>query len=319
MTKNRHLTFSEQRAIASEAHVWILDGLSQKTNWKVEDIVFQGGTSLALAWDSPRFSEDLDFLAREDLDFKASMDKIALHLQNGLQHNFLGAQVTIKSKNEETKDNQNMVFNFVISLPNVLGNVKVKTEFWRVDQELIKSYDGEYRLLAKRGSVKPLFGVASQDQIFFDKMVALGGRDRLKWRDLFDLWYLDAAGVSQSNQVNNNRFVEYLENTLSLYNTSPQKIHENWLALLDRPNSEIMELAEKDLKPWLSEDLWNKLYPKEVEKMVTSMKEKLEFAVKIFPPEEYKGISSDTFKKLVSEKRQKKDDLNATPQDKATP
>lgn len=312
MTKNRHLTFSEQRLIASEGHVWILDGLSQKTSWKVEDIVFQGGTSLALAWDSPRFSEDLDFVARSDLDFISSMKKVAKHLQNGLQHNFLGASVKLKFKEEENphQADQNMVFTFVISIPNVLGNVKIKTEFWKVAPELIKSYDGEYRLLAKRGTVKPLFGVASQEQIFFDKLIALGGRERLKWRDIFDLWYLDAAGVPQAEQLKPEKFVEYLENTLSLYNTAPQKINDNWVNLLNRSNEEIVGLAERDLKPWLSEDLWGKLYPKEVENMVLSMKEKLKLAVKLFPPEEYKNLSAERFKEVLAEKRQGENNNN---------
>ena len=38
-----------------------------------EDIVFQGGTSLVMAWDSPRYSEDLDFVSSSETESLVSL------------------------------------------------------------------------------------------------------------------------------------------------------------------------------------------------------------------------------------------------------
>lgn len=309
-TANKPLTASQKRQIASEMHVWILDGLAQKTPWSLEDIKFQGGTSLALAWDSPRFSEDLDFVARADLNFVEAIKKIVKHVEQGLQKNF--PDISVEVKNNQDKENQNLTFVFVASLPNVLGKVKVKSEFWKVDGEIVKSYDGTYKALARRGDINPSFGVATPEQIFADKMIALGGRDRLKWRDLFDLWYLDSAGITQKIISNRDDFSSRIENTLSLYNLSPSELRNKWDVLFQKNNEEIVAMAEQDLKPWISDQLWSRLYPHEVRKMVEGMKEKLSVAMEIFPPEEYKGLDAPTFQKIISTKRavkQKEDEM----------
>ena len=59
-------TANESREITEFLHLNIIERLLQESSWVYKDIVFQGGTSLHLAWRSPRFSEDLDFLLSED-------------------------------------------------------------------------------------------------------------------------------------------------------------------------------------------------------------------------------------------------------------
>lgn len=297
-TPQRPITPAEQRQIASETHMWILDGLAQKTDWSVEDVVFQGGTSLALAWDSPRFSEDLDFVARADLNFTKSINKIVDHIEQGLAHNFPGAKVEVKEKSE----GQNAHFTFAVSLPNVLGKVKVKTEFWKVENDLIKGYDGSLKVVAKRGRVNPMIPVASLDQIFADKMVALGARPRLKWRDVFDVWYLDNRSNATIKE-NPQQFLHYFENTLSLYNTSPAQVRDKWTELLNTPNEEIAAKALTDLKPWVGNELWEKLAPSEVSKMVDVMKNKVREALEVFPAAEYIHLSAEEFREKVRARR----------------
>lgn len=307
-TPQRPLSPAEHRKIASESHILVLDGLASKTKWSVEDVVFQGGTSLALAWNSPRFSEDLDFVARNDLNLSEAMHTIAQHVQEKLGENYPGAIVELKEKGE----GQNSNFMLAVSLPNVLGKVKIKTEFWKVDNEHIQSYDGSIKQVAARGNISPTVPVASPDQIFADKMVALGARPRLKWRDVFDLWYLDGIGHASVAQ-NPEQFITYFENTLAMYNTAPGAVKQKWQEILDTPNQELAQLASRDLQPWISQELWNSLEGEKIEQMVVNLKSKISQALNVFPPEEYTHMTSDQFKQRVREKRaQKSSEVTST-------
>lgn len=262
------------RRLASLTQVWILEGLAERSPWKLEDLVFQGGTSLALAWSSPRFSEDLDFIARQDLPFEATMVKVSEYVEEGLQQEFPGATVMLRSKVKP--DNPNAVFFLAVALPGVMGKAQVKTEFWRVKPELVKGYDGQYTALAGRGRMKPITGVASPEQILVDKVLAVGARDRLKWRDLFDLWFLDQRRAGAPDLLTEPaRFRERLAATQAMYSVTPDQLREGWERFLAMPETELMIQAARDLKPWIPEQTWARLWPDTVKAMVQGAREKI--------------------------------------------
>ena len=58
----RPLNPTESREIADTLHRLVLMELVEAGDWSCKNMAFQGGTSLHLVYDSPRFSEDLDFL-----------------------------------------------------------------------------------------------------------------------------------------------------------------------------------------------------------------------------------------------------------------
>jgi predicted nucleotidyltransferase component of viral defense system len=62
MKKQRPLTASKRIQIAENLHIAIVEKIVHAKIWVCENMIFHGGTSLHLAWNSPRFSEDLDFL-----------------------------------------------------------------------------------------------------------------------------------------------------------------------------------------------------------------------------------------------------------------
>lgn len=292
--KNRPLTPVEQRQMASSMHVWILDGLANKTPWKLEDVAFQGGTSLALAWDSPRFSEDLDFIARENLNFEQALKKVAQHVENGMQREYPGCKVDMKAKEGERQN----VYTFSLQVPNILGKTKVKTEFWKVGQDVVKGYDRQYKMVARRGMVSPQLPVASLDQIMTDKMVAIGARERLKWRDLFDVWFLHTAGQAKMLE-DGNVFSQSIEQTLALYNTTPLQLKAGWENFLAMPEEEILAKSLQDLKPFLPQDLWEKLWPQEISTMVELAKQDVKTCLLHWPPQEYLELDSAEFKAKV--------------------
>jgi Nucleotidyl transferase AbiEii toxin, Type IV TA system len=63
----RVLLPQEQALLRETLQMSAISALMNARRWEPGDIVFQGGTSLHLAHGSARFSEDLDFMVRDDL------------------------------------------------------------------------------------------------------------------------------------------------------------------------------------------------------------------------------------------------------------
>jgi predicted nucleotidyltransferase component of viral defense system len=258
------LSPATHQSVAELTQLLILDGLSKLNNLTLNELVFQGGTSLSLAWKSPRFSEDLDFIAKKDLDFESIMKKVSKTVEFGLQVDYPRAKVEIKSKVKD--NNPNAMFETKVELPETLGKVIVKSEFWRVSNEKIQDYQGETVFLAARGKIHPhlapALGVASPSQILADKVLALGLRERLKWRDLFDIWFIQNQMKEKLDPS------EYLAGkvlkTLKMYNADESTLIENLKEFVEIPHEDILNKAEEGLKQWLPEHLWQHLWPDKV-------------------------------------------------------
>ena len=81
--------------------------------------------------------------------------------------------------------------------PNVLGKAMVKMEFWSVMPEYLHKYRSTLRqpgvpvnLGGFKLRIQTPMPVASLEAAFFDKLTAFATRPHLKWRDLFDFWWL---------------------------------------------------------------------------------------------------------------------------------
>jgi predicted nucleotidyltransferase component of viral defense system len=192
--EKRHLTSEERREWADEAHFAFLNALVTQTSLDIGNIAFQGGTSLSLAWGSPRFSEDLDFLIQRG----SPIDELVLHMpdiEKSLQRHFLATSSEFDVQIvDKTKDRNRMnIFEVQVQKQGVLGKVKVKTEFWGVDTSYLNGYASEYRLsksLAKGRISSAPIPTASLESVLSDKLVALSFRPKLKWRDVFDIWWI---------------------------------------------------------------------------------------------------------------------------------
>lgn len=97
-------------------HLNVLAGLVAAKSFSFEDIAFQGGTSLRLAWGSPRFSEDLDFLISmdrsKDLDQLVSFAAKNLH-ESLKSKGFEGEIELLKPKNREKNAVKGYWINFI--------------------------------------------------------------------------------------------------------------------------------------------------------------------------------------------------------------
>lgn len=274
--KNKPLDAETERDVAALTHALVIDGIARRTNWTIKELVFQGGTSLALAWNSPRFSEDLDFVVAKGLNLSDEMRKVARHVEEGLMPHYPGARLDLKDKVRPEK--QNGVFYFDVVLAGVLGNVKVKAEFWQVDPEKVIEYQGTYSQIDGRCNVKPMFAVATPEQLYIDKINAIANRDRLKWRDLFDLWFLKTQqGKRISEKLDEpEKFVEMLEACASLYDKTARDAIDGLQRFTDKDTDSLVELAETQLKPWLPDYMWSRIWPDTVREMAVLAKTECE-------------------------------------------
>ncbi|WP_042875580.1 nucleotidyl transferase AbiEii/AbiGii toxin family protein [Cupriavidus necator] len=274
-----------EREVASLAHFLTLNALSQSADFDRHSLTFQGGTSLALAWASPRFSEDLDFIAGNvrPEQLSEAMHLVAREVQHAIVPFYPGAKVDLADKSGKGK--QLAMFQIGITLPDVVGKVKVKTEFWQVPPDKAAHYEGVHRTLAPSGgatlytTVRPIFNVATPKQILFDKLNAIAHRGRLKPRDVFDVWFLTTQlrdGSAETGQAFNAdkvfgdvpEFLAWMDNTAALYNQTAFDAITGLQDLVEKPNEELMASMEVGLKPWIAPAMWNAMWPQTVQEMV---------------------------------------------------
>lgn len=145
---------------------------------KSEKVLFKGGTALRIIYQSPRFSEDLDFTAESQVSYRVIEDLIADTLMN---LKYWGFNVEI----EEAKKTSGgylakIIFLFLNYQPTIKIEIsqrkisqKLKKDFSRIKNEYIEDYD-VYHL--------------SAEEIFNGKIVALLSRS--KARDWYDVYFL---------------------------------------------------------------------------------------------------------------------------------
>lgn len=273
MTNNRHITLQERAQWASMAHLALLQCIGEAAEWTSTDYAFHGGTSLHLSWNSPRFSEDLDFLlsSKAALRLNETMTDVSDRLRQTLLVADPPLMVSIKDRSVARMGN----YRFTLTRPGVLGSVMVKAEFWLVSPEYLKKYQTTNRrpnvpanLGGARIRIDTTLPAATIETAYYDKLVAFATRTHLKWRDLFDLWWLDGQ---LSREIQAHPSVERLLAHLSAYNTadqlSPAQAFRRFAAMLDN-KAAVLLAAERDLKPFVSPTVWASIWPTEINNMI---------------------------------------------------
>ena len=166
---------SRDQILREEAEMEILSALANdKLGAK---LVFYGGTALRLAYNSPRFSEDIDLLRLKPVsfsDFKKFIKKIVnaraqwrlVDMKDKRQTMFALIQI----KDEKLKH----AFSVKLEAHKLAGKIKLKT-----DLLLLKS---------PLAVAEPLLLVPALEELKKLKIKAFSNRK--KARDIFDLWYI---------------------------------------------------------------------------------------------------------------------------------
>jgi len=190
-----------QNLMKEAIHLHLLSALSEAG--VLQHVVFQGGTALRLCYGGERYSEDLDFVCGKagaylkDAAFDALVDKALQTTRSTLERDFgidaagIGMKRPKQPEVIKGSDVAVAVWQIVVPVdpgPRAPGS-RIKIEFAN-----IPSYDSKPSVVsAMPGLVQiqdVILNAETPNEILADKAVALTGRTVLKFRDVWDVWYL---------------------------------------------------------------------------------------------------------------------------------
>ena len=201
MAKQPPFNNQETKDLATVLQNWVLSALTSVKNasgkW-----VFHGGTALGQAYNSMRFSEDLDFMVDPSLETIPLMNKVINILKPQVLLTF-GPDATLGLKARQGDKNP-ACFHVVLTLPQSMSNVKVKIEFWETKSlstyaKVTKLTRGHSTIVrgVQAHAMPAQVEVADLTQIYADKWFALTQRAELKHRDVWDLaWLLEKTEIA---------------------------------------------------------------------------------------------------------------------------
>lgn len=268
-TKRTQLTPNMMNEWASIAHAVYLDSLMSQSNLTCKQIAFHGGTSLHLSWRSPRFSEDLDFLLSNEVD---DLDAISKKIESCVSERFLSIdpQFVVEIKDKTKNKDRMPVYNIVVSHPAYIGNAMVKAEFWRVDRRYLEGYPTEFRTPILSGDfvshVSNPVPAAALTTAYCDKLTAFATRPHLKWRDIYDLWWI---GTQTDTPLDMSEVIKQFKHNVTAYTTLQELPPAQALSVfLKNSKDDIVRKADPDIKRWLPDNLWKRLNPEGIVQMV---------------------------------------------------
>lgn len=156
-------------------------------------LIFKGGTCLRLAYQSFRFSEDLDFSLIKPVKYSDFQRQIKAIVR----------RFPALSIGETFNMKQTLFAKIIVKVGNWQIGIKIeiskRTVSWKKDR------DYTYKLLESPAStLNPYFKVATLKRIYQDKLIAV--KSRQKPRDWFDLWFLSQKlNLPWSSKINLSR------------------------------------------------------------------------------------------------------------------
>lgn len=278
---HRPITLAERTQWSALAHLSLLQCIGQSAAFTGAAFAFHGGTSLHLSWNSPRFSEDLDFLLslKSQLRLDKEMERLVEHVREVLLLVDPQFKVAFKDKSSQRMGS----FQVSLTKPGVLGTVMVKLEFWLVEPDYLRAYTTELRtpgiptnLGGARIRIDSMLPAATLESAYYDKLTAFATRRHLKWRDLFDFWWLSKTGATPWLAKSDDAVAERLLHHLSAYKTvGDVSAHEALLrfAASLRDIDAVVSAAKVDLQPFLPATVWSQVWPAAVNEMVETARE----------------------------------------------
>lgn len=255
---------------ASTAQFRFLDALMSDSTLECGQLAFHGGTSLHFSWRSPRRSEDLDFLiAKSARDIGNAVERAAQRTEEAFRADDPAFVIEVTDKTR--RGDRMIAYQLLVSHPDYLGKTVVKVEFWKVDEAYLAGYPVELRTPVRPGEIVSRISTpvpaAALATAYCDKLTAFATRRYLKWRDIYDLWWigtqtdarLDLAGVTQ-------QFLHNVGAYETIERLAPAQALRRFLAGHDP--TVVTAKADPELKRWLPPDIWVRLYPRATTEMV---------------------------------------------------
>jgi predicted nucleotidyltransferase component of viral defense system len=210
-----------QNLMKEAIHLHLLSALSEAG--VLRHVVFQGGTALRLCYGGERYSEDLDFVCGKggvylkDLELNAVVDRALETTKRTLQRDFDidAAQISLKPPPhpELVTGSEVSVVAWQIVVP-VSPTPKAPKSRIKIEFANVPSYDSKPMVVgAPPGLVQiedVILNTETPNEILADKAVALTARTALKYRDVWDVWFLvNKLGATPDREIVLKKFADY--------------------------------------------------------------------------------------------------------------
>jgi predicted nucleotidyltransferase component of viral defense system len=211
----------EQNLVKEAIHLHLLSALSDAG--VLRHVVFQGGTALRLCYGGERYSEDLDFVCGKAGSY---VDKIEFdrRVRDALE-------TTKKSLHRDFAIDPDHIALKQPAYPMAIKSATVSVTAWQIVVPIgptprspksrikiefanVPSYDSRPSLArVTQGLVQVqdvILTAESANEILADKAVALTAREVLKYRDVWDVWYLaEKLNAQADRDIVARKFVDY--------------------------------------------------------------------------------------------------------------
>lgn len=254
------LTTPERWLIASDIQAILLDEIFAETEWTARDGIFHGGTGLHLAHDSPRLSEDLDFMIAEpalDALEGAAGARIVDRTRMRVEGMLPGSALDFKSRDRGPGPDRLVTWDLRWRHPNRMGKVMVKLEFYATAPEALADYASyaEMRLPGlRRVKLRVEIPVPHLRSAWADKVKAISTRPEFKWRDAFDLGWISREFSRPGVRPSDVDLGEALRASARIYGKTPGELVEGLeLRLADGTFGKLDEFVE-NMTLWFETD-----------------------------------------------------------------
>jgi predicted nucleotidyltransferase component of viral defense system len=276
LNRRGNITQEERFAVAEVMQLFLLNETARAADWRMGDAAFHGGTSLKVAWNSPRFSEDLDFMVAENRldELYAVGQTIATRVRKGVAAWKPGSVVEFSAKKGEGEDRID-VWKVKWTHPARIGKVMVKMEFFAADAALLSEYAAtmqtpRFGATSVVKATMPL-PVADMVSMWADKVKATATRPEYKWRDGFDLDFVAAHFARLADEVamgtsragakppSEAELLAALTRTAAIYGKTHGDIIDGLERRLDSGVFDDCEGFSRDMSLWLPAELHRRL------------------------------------------------------------
>lgn len=183
----------------------------------LDNLVFQGGTSLRLCYGGNRFSEDLDFAGGKDFSAKTLAEmKACIEKYVGTRY---GLEVTVKEPKklkEELKYEELKIDKWQIAVATASDKKHMPKQKIKVEVTNIPAYTKEPLPLQLNYDFLPdgysdtLILTETLDEVMADKLVSLAATQKyVRHRDIWDLAWLKQQGATVKPELVSHKLNDY--------------------------------------------------------------------------------------------------------------
>lgn len=179
----------------------------------LDELTFQGGTSLRLCYGAVRFSEDLDFAGGYDFDTKQFMS-IKTCLETYLTKRY-GLEVSVKEPKDPSHERNVNVSKWEIRIVTHPEQKNIPKQMIKIEIANIPAYTKEPKQLLHNYTFLPdgyqdtIIMVETLDELLADKVVSFVVCDHIRNRDIWDIYWLKQQGAKINMDLVNKKIQDY--------------------------------------------------------------------------------------------------------------